>query len=527
MKRSTSEKKVKKKDRKSRARPKKSAKTPRGTSKTRDITEENNFITKVDYEKELILAKEIIQKQESIIIEKDSQIAVLKQTITKLEGSTDSEGALVSPGRKKITSPVKTAKLKEKIKPVPLTYVNLRRGKQKDAFTDLVVETANGSLPCHAVVVAGRCSKISEMLQAAGSKKKKSKRKPLAFKKIQAETMMRVLDYLYVDDIFDKTKMKASDWLKLLLGARILELDSLVWMCEDYLLSSMSLDNIVELLSESHKMGDERIRTFCFNWLLLPDNFKEFVTNAEAPKQLGMDLFTQLITANVQNGPTKPNQKGDRGSGKHVVADIGPEPKKSLKMQMMQQYKDMPYSDSLVVIEGEVIQFHKAVLASASATLWENLKKSKGSTSKGLEDLTECLELGKGQKYWEKISADAFKSLLKFVYYGELNMEALSACLMIPFSQDTGISSFQKVCELTIEHSVGDAEVVLKILAVTYLEVMQQREGDSTLRLRKDSITQTLNHLATVDLSEIKRMDPRFALDLSVDLLLAIQKNFT
>jgi len=137
----------------------------------------------------------------------------------------------------------------------------------------------------------------------------------------------------------------------------------------------------------------------------------------------------------------------------------------------------------------------------------------------------EFLDLEKDQRFNEKLSAEAFRSMLKFVYYGDPDIEALPACLLIPFVRYYGMNELQELCEKKIQQSVSNSKVVLKIMAVTYLAIMAARE-DMKDRLRKECISHVISHLKEVNLAEIRSMDKDFALELALDLLLACQKNF-
>jgi len=268
-------------------------------------------------------------------------------------------------------------------------------------------------------------------------------------------------------------------------------------------------------LKGADELKDQRIRKFCLDYLLQPDTFKEFVLRKDLTNELGMELFSELVTVNATaaaTGGVKPMEK------------IGDCPTGRMKEDFKELYETMLYADASVRLDGETIQFHKAILSATSKHIYENFSKGKLSAGQ-IEDVGECLEINKEQRFYDKISAEAFRSLLKYVYYGDTTIEALPACLLIPFVRYYGLNELQELCEKVIQQSVHDSKVVLKIMAVTYLAIMAARE-DMRDKLRKDCLVHCVQNLKDVNLSEIKTMDKDFALDLALDLLNACQKTF-
>jgi len=266
-------------------------------------------------------------------------------------------------------------------------------------------------------------------------------------------------------------------------------------------------------LKAANELKDDRIRKFCYDFLLLPDTFKDFVIRKDLTSDLGMELFTELVTMNAtQAGQVKTMEK------------LGDCPPPRIREDFKELYGNMLYADACVVLGGETIQFHKAVLAAGSKHIYENFNKAK-VTSGQLEDVSECLELTRDQRFYEKMSPDAFRSLLKFLYYGDPDIEPLPACLLIPFAKYYGMNELQELCEKIIQQSVSNSKVVLKIMAVTYLAIMAARE-DMRDKLRKDCIAHCMAHLKDINLTEIRSYDAEYSLHLALDLLLACQKTF-
>jgi len=409
-----------------------------------------------------------------------------------------------------------------------LAHMNLREGTVKEAFSDLALTVTagpqggqSGTINCHAPIVSVRCSKIDKALKDRYDQGKGKKAKPMPKKKgldlrgSDAVTISRVLDYLYSDECPWLPKLKPLDLLNLVIAARRYSLDRLVWICENQILETMGLDNIIALLKGADELKDDRIRKFCMDYMLQADTFKEFVLRKDLTNELGMELFSELVTMNATAAAT---------GGTKQLEKLGDCPPGRIKDDFKELYNSMLYSDASVKLDGENIQFHKAILAAASKHIYENFSKAKLTAGQS-DDVSETLEISKEQRFHDKLSADAFRSLLKFVYYGDTDIDALPACFLIPFVRYYGLNELQELCEKVIQQSVTNSKVVLKIMAVTYLAIMAARE-DMRDRLRKDCLSHCMSHLKDINLSEIKQMDKDYALDLALDLLIACQKTF-
>jgi len=330
-------------------------------------------------------------------------------------------------------------------------------------------------------------------------------------------TVGRVLDYLYSDECPWLPKLKGIDLLNLVIAARRYGMDRLEWITENHILEIMALENVVGMLRAANELKDERVRKFCLDWLLQDGMFKEFVLRKDLTNELGMELFSEVVTLNATTMATGGGEKIDKAK------ILGKCPEGRMKEDFKELYQSMLFADAQVKLDGEVITFHKCILSGASKHIYENFVRGK-LTAGGLEDVGEFLDLEKDQRFHEKVSAEAFRSMLKFVYYGDPDIDALPACLLIPFVRYYGMNELQELCEKVIQQSVSNSKVVLKIMAVTYLAIMAARE-DMKDRLRKDCISHVISNLKEVNLLEIKSMEKDFALDLALDLLLACQKN--
>jgi hypothetical protein len=122
-----------------------------------------------------------------------------------------------------------------------------------------------------------------------------------------------------------------------------------------------------------------------------------------------------------------------------------------------------------------------------------------------------------GKNGEEVPSAEAFKSMLRFVYYGDIHIDPQAACELIPFAKDYDMNDLLKVCEDKIRHGINK-QTALNILRVTYLPQMEG-SPDVLNEVRKNATEFILDHLSDVDLQPLKVMEPIVA----IDILLASQ----
>jgi len=449
----------------------------------------------------------------------------LKKTKKKKKPTKPSRG-----GAKKTTK--ESSKRTIRAGKYPLTHINLRDGLQKDAFADLFMNITagpvgqSGTSACHSYIVSMRCPKLDKALKDRyGNKKKKTKKKTLDLKGCDIASVNRVFDYLYHDELPYLHKLKPLSLLYFAIAAKAYNLERLIWIIENQVLDILCLDNVVPLLKGANDLKDDRVRKFCMDFLLLPETFKEFVLRKDLTTDLGMELFSELVTLNATAaaGGKIIDTKGKKGG--HAIADLGDCPTAKIRDDFKELYNTMLYADAFVRLDNQTIKFHKAILAAASKPLYDALSKAK-LTAGQLDDVSDTLEFTKDQRFYEKLSAEAFKSLLKFVYYGDTGVEALPACLLIPFVREYGMKDLQELCEKVIQASVTDSNVALKIMAVTYLAIMRSRE-DMRDKLRKECIGHIVTHLKEIDFLEIKNMEKDFSLDLAVDLLMSCQTTYS
>jgi len=337
-------------------------------------------------------------------------------------------------------------------------------------------------------------------------------------KGVDLDSFERLLIYLYSDSCDEfLSKLKPDEIIHLLTAARRFEVERLIWILENHIKNLLSLDTIVPLLLEVAKCKELRIKKFCTDYILMPEIWKDFVVKKDLTSALGMDLFSELVSLNA-------TQMASGGGGGSLSSGLGSMPPSTARQEFRNLFGDKNYKDAFVKIGGDRIEFHKHVVICASQRIFKAFSKQKFAAG-NMDDCTEAFELHAKGKFYEKISKESFEGFLKYAYWGETDIPALSGCLLIPFTRFFGIKTLQESCEKIIQDNVSDSKAVLKILSVTYLSVLKNRP-EMREKLKSECIAQVMSHLKQVNMNDIRSMDSSFSLTLAVDLLLAVQKTF-
>jgi len=254
----------------------------------------------------------------------------------------------------------------------------------------------------------------------------------------------------------------------------------------------LTMDNIFRLLKFSDSMDVPEAKTICIDFAL---QSPDFFTSANA-EDLGFKLY-QEVTSLLLKHHQNPNKKG------LMVIDMSPED------TIVRDYKHIYGStdvsgDIAFNIHGEEIRAHKAVLADQSAEFaafiahYEATKDPKKANAVYLED-----------KYG-RIQHKAFDGMLRFLYYGEVSIDMLSACELVPFVKDFKL---QKLCTL-LEKIVGGQDVstptCLPVLHVAYNPLMGENPSLQQ-KLKQEGLDYAVTNMDKIDFKPLEFMSPQIS----------------
>eukprot|EP01114_Cavostelium_apophysatum_P000198 TRINITY_DN1019_c0_g1_i1.p1 TRINITY_DN1019_c0_g1~~TRINITY_DN1019_c0_g1_i1.p1 ORF type:complete len:511 (+),score=176.91 TRINITY_DN1019_c0_g1_i1:41-1573(+) len=377
------------------------------------------------------------------------------------------------------------------------------------AFADVHLMVGKKTIYAHSYILQLRAPKLIEVKGVAIKKKK-----GIIVREMNKDTreniLLEVLGYVYSDEI-DLSKTSVPDVLQINAYAMEYEIIRLQWLCETHLRELLNRENVYEVLIEANKANQQRVKDFCFHFIV--NNYDSFIANKAKTSLLGIELFQDAIAVNQQKetGTLKP-------------LDLKPCPPSTLVADLRRMHETMKDSIEATIfrvgtLAPTYVTAHKALLAARTPQLHALCS---APAVKGPPEHIPVPNL-RTRSVFENVSAEAFETLLKYVYYGNANIPALHACELIPFTIDYGMEELQRLCYSKIQVSI-DPKTALPILGVTYIQPPETGPnlflGIPVESIRKDAIDFILSHLAQTDLTLLPRMFPRIA----VDLMLANQK---
>jgi len=357
-----------------------------------------------------------------------------------------------------------------------------------NSFSDLTIKVGKDALAAHRAVVAVRCEEICPMPDLSSKKKPKDK-SSVSIKAINNPAIvMRVLEYLYTGTVAFPT-MSPDAIMELNKAAKHFNLKGLSFLCEDFFQQNLSMTNIFNVLTVAHRLNEPTVKSFCKFYAI--EHFNEIVTNTEGLHVLGIDLFQEVVTAYLTFQAT----------GSLSKVQLGDAPPNTIIHDLERMYKMMPYADFKFIIEGEELPCHKAVLGGVS----ERFKSVMTTNSMVLSG----------------VSGVAFKSMLKYIYYGYDEIDPLPACELVAFSRQYGLMDLLTLCENKIRNSI-EKDTVLGILEVAYQPEMASKQ-ELVEELKSKIFPYVASNFTDIDLSSMRTRMNNKSVMIAADLLVYLQ----
>mmetsp|Transcript_8105 Transcript_8105/g.34094 ORF Transcript_8105/g.34094 Transcript_8105/m.34094 type:complete len:566 (+) Transcript_8105:285-1982(+) len=350
-----------------------------------------------------------------------------------------------------------------------------------DTYADLTIKVGGDTVYAHAPVVASRCEEILPL--PTDEKSRRKKKHEVKVKNVaSAQIMQRVLEFLYTGMV-DFPKLTDKDILLLNAASRQFKLARLSYLCERWLREHMTIESVFHLLKAATDLNETRVKGFCMQFAL--QHYNDFISNKDGIYILGIELFQEVVAA-FQTNPPPPEE---------ITPDKAPQD--TLLEDFKKMYNQMPFSDVALTIDGETIRCHKAILGAHSDAFATYLFKEGGAQQ-------------------EKITATTFKSMLKFLYYGDDNIDPLPACELVEFSRRYKLHSLLRICEDKIRNSINKS-TVLEILNVAHMPA-DTGKADLVDELKSKAYPFLLENFTQVDLSPIRFYNPLISIEILVRL---------
>jgi len=324
---------------------------------------------------------------------------------------------------------------------------------------------------------------------------------------IDVNTFLRILEYVYSGSVHSFGKLKNEEVISLLAASIKYEgLERLSFLCKQHLTKELNNENIFRILKAVDDLQMKEFKNVLLHFAL--KNYNEFVGNKEAIKNLGINLFHEVVA--LKNEGLKPLEEEK-------------EPKEKFMEDCKSLYDSVKQSDITFVMSepnamgnsGTVLRAHKAIVIGRAPGLQTIVNQSLFEVSKSVFGVNV-----KG------ISPESFEVLfLKWIYYNETQIPTSIACELIYFCQQYGILNFQKVCLDNVKSNL-QVDSVLSILNISYLkENMPQWFTEEMDILRPKCIQFVAKHLKEIDFEKLRTK--KLQSDIATDILLFLQKNGT
>jgi len=268
----------------------------------------------------------------------------------------------------------------------------------------------------------------------------------------------------------------------------VLKIPRLLGLSSKYLQDNLSMENIFRLLKFSDGLDVTEAKTICFDYALQkPD----FFTSANA-EDLGFKLYQEVTTLLLK-------QQGQARGGLMKI-DLSAEDTIVRDFKAIYSSADTT-GDVSFSVKSQEIRAHKAILANQSvefASLIQQFETNK-ETKKG-----NSIPLD--EKYG-RLSPKSFDALLRYVYYGDQNIDMSSSCELIPFAKDFKLLKLSSV----LDGVVGSVEIsnstCLPVLEVAYNPLMNENP-DLRKKLMQDGLDFAVYNIDKIDFKPLEFMQP-------------------
>mmetsp|Transcript_45760 Transcript_45760/g.115186 ORF Transcript_45760/g.115186 Transcript_45760/m.115186 type:complete len:636 (+) Transcript_45760:380-2287(+) len=408
-------------------------------------------------------------------------------------------------------------------------------------YADMFITTDGGKnrLPCHVCILCARCPLVNELITGKKPGVKFKGRQVLLetyMNEDVSNTMQHLLTYFYVGKV-DFKNIPMLEVLDIVVHCRRYKVERLLVQAENYLLKSLKLDNVFDLLTAAHQVKELRCKNFCVDFIV--NNYVDALLRKDDVYKLGVELFHDVVSQRERAMSPTGVMIPDANSllAERVYQTRGEPPEDTMLDDFEAMFKKMEHTDAVVHLCGN-IPFHRGLLASSSQRLITSMNTARAEDCTNELLLTDATKTTQARvvylhmptdvfKYPQfRLSAQAFTSILEHVYYGSRNIDPLDACSIIPFCHFFDLVDLQLVCE-DILHKSFSPQNILPIIGTTYAPIGPMSDME---QLRFDATRYIVENIKDVNLAPLNEdaADARKQAvhrDVVCDLLEAFQDN--
>jgi hypothetical protein len=380
-------------------------------------------------------------------------------------------------------------------------YLHFSELLNNPLHSDVTFMVGQRRLNGHQPIINARCL---ELLTKGSVTKKKNIIEVHVPQDILPETFLDVLRYVY-DNKVEIDKMQSLQLIQLLAATVYYEgLHRLKYICEDKIkkdLTSENVHRILKLVADYKLPIKDNVIYYCL------ENYNEFIGNKNAAKELGIDLFQDVV------GAYQAKTAGQLKAPKEL-----PMPPDTYVDDFKSMYDGGKWTDinfklteaNQLGISGQIFKTHKAIIAGRAPGLGYICNQSSVEVSKNLSAVP-----------LKGITPEAFEAMLKWLSYNEQKVPTMAACELIPFCKKHNMAGLLNCCVQSIKKGI-DTESVLTILDVIHEKEMPDFFTEAAKELKPRCMDFCVQRMIDIDFEKIRqrKMNKKIA----PDILLALQK---
>ncbi|XP_057601387.1 leucine-zipper-like transcriptional regulator 1 isoform X2 [Hippopotamus amphibius kiboko] len=267
----------------------------------------------------------------------------------------------------------------------------------------------------------------------------------VAIREAEARPFEVLMQFLYTDKIKYPRKGHVEDVLlimdvyKLALGFQLCRLEQL---CRQYIEASVDLQNVLAVCESAARLQLGQLKEHCLNFVVKESHFNQVIMMKEF-ERLSSPLIVEIVRRKQQPPPRAPSDQ---------PVDIG-----TSLIQDMKAYLEgagAEFCDITLLLDGHPRPAHKAILAARSSyfeAMFRSFMPEDGQVNISIGEMVP--------------SRQAFESMLRYIYYGEVNMPPEDSLYLFaaPYYYGFYNNRLQAYCKQNLEMNVT-VQNVLQIL---------------------------------------------------------------
>ncbi|XP_072455814.1 leucine-zipper-like transcriptional regulator 1 isoform X1 [Notamacropus eugenii] len=318
----------------------------------------------------------------------------------------------------------------------------------------------------HVAIVTARCKWLrKKIMQARERVRQKSKPEPeegapgvaggkpplppslleVAIREAEAQPFEVLMQFLYTDKIKYPRKghvhevLLIMDVYKLALNFKLCRLEQL---CLQYIEASVDLQNVLTVCENASKLQLDQLKEHCLNFVVKESHFNQVIMMKEF-EHLSSSLIVEIVRRK-QQPPIRAHSEQPVDIGTSLIQD----------MKACLEGAGTDFCDITLLLDGHPRPAHKAILAARSSyfeAMFRSFMPEDGQVNISIGEMVP--------------SKQAFESMLRYIYYGEVNMPPEDSLYLFaaPYYYGFYNNRLQAYCRQNLEMNVT-VENVLQIL---------------------------------------------------------------